>query len=856
MPAFTVPKYKYLGPGNKLNAGVPKNKLDAHARAHDHGYSDSVDAEGVDLVDNVFEDRAWKEGWLGNAAANAIHLKSAFEKNVLGQRVYPWKQYSKGMPATRGVGGGKRKPEEQLQKPDGGKAAHEDPGMPLTPHATPRKGEGPSGTMGEEPTSMDIGVDAVAAAGNSATNSTGAGSIIPVKYAGLPKFKQPHNITPHRFAVNRTVPMMLNQNCRAVFPQLCFLANFASKNFRFYLASNAGELHKMDTITIKRNKLRIDGRQNLISQMNDNFNLIEKAGTIGTYKHIKIQSCGIGHTVTLGLENVSMLKDHLNWYQLKDTSQGYLEALQWGIKGFNTDFWDCYTGDSGAAKFVGMPVQFNGYIGQNVDNSDANVANKLIPWATDRFRLIGGFIHICIGRGYDEGPLPPQTDSQMFDNPWLTKIGTHTSMVADGSNAWPVEIIPSSFIGASGQPIQNMADWLQGMFHPDGQERHRNYTAWKWEHPSTKEEYGKNRYHHQVRAQVGGVFNNGDCPGLMGSGQNGYFYGNPMTDNNYTGGYQAVGNEAAMSIDDLRGRRTPWQQKNGGQIPWNLRTPALRDAMPEGFEESDGTQPIDFALPENISLPTAALFCHVFVNVVPPVEGDVSPGPVIAISAIVVTNSREIPWHRVGMRNMDGSATVNNYSSLQVPGLASGATKQWRGVNNLYYDYFTCPPWVGIMSVNNGGDFTNFDNITPLSSWGGLVTYEPPSYMNPSAKTSDLGYKNDYFETGPERQYDIIAAPCTLGQSGTLVLGEYQNLRASREMEFEFHCQNDPSFLHPTLIIENEYRSRMYQAGVPKPFSIWPCRRWVDLNLLDKPCAGQGKVDFDNMDTCRLVLPL
>lgn len=38
MPDFTLPGYKYLGPGNKLDKGKPTNHSDDVARTHDYAY--------------------------------------------------------------------------------------------------------------------------------------------------------------------------------------------------------------------------------------------------------------------------------------------------------------------------------------------------------------------------------------------------------------------------------------------------------------------------------------------------------------------------------------------------------------------------------------------------------------------------------------------------------------------------------------------------------------------------------------------------------------------------------------------------------------------------------------------------
>lgn len=52
-PAFTIPGYKYEGPGNALNLGNPVNKADAVAMAHDYAYEYAVNTNDIKEADNV-----------------------------------------------------------------------------------------------------------------------------------------------------------------------------------------------------------------------------------------------------------------------------------------------------------------------------------------------------------------------------------------------------------------------------------------------------------------------------------------------------------------------------------------------------------------------------------------------------------------------------------------------------------------------------------------------------------------------------------------------------------------------------------------------------------------------------------
>ena len=51
MPAFNVPGYRYLGPGNKLNNGTPINSADSIARDHDIAYEQAKSTSDIRAAD-------------------------------------------------------------------------------------------------------------------------------------------------------------------------------------------------------------------------------------------------------------------------------------------------------------------------------------------------------------------------------------------------------------------------------------------------------------------------------------------------------------------------------------------------------------------------------------------------------------------------------------------------------------------------------------------------------------------------------------------------------------------------------------------------------------------------------------
>ena len=75
-----VPGYRYLGPGTSDLSAKPVNRLDAIAREHDLNYGNPNVATAD--ADQVFIDKARKEGLLGNFAAAVISGKRTLDTVV------------------------------------------------------------------------------------------------------------------------------------------------------------------------------------------------------------------------------------------------------------------------------------------------------------------------------------------------------------------------------------------------------------------------------------------------------------------------------------------------------------------------------------------------------------------------------------------------------------------------------------------------------------------------------------------------------------------------------------------------------------------------------------------------------
>lgn len=66
---YTLPGFKYLGPGNSLNQGEPTNRVDATARTHDIEYSTAATASDIRQSDRRF------------IGANINHLSESLQGN-------------------------------------------------------------------------------------------------------------------------------------------------------------------------------------------------------------------------------------------------------------------------------------------------------------------------------------------------------------------------------------------------------------------------------------------------------------------------------------------------------------------------------------------------------------------------------------------------------------------------------------------------------------------------------------------------------------------------------------------------------------------------------------------------------
>lgn len=55
---YTVPGFKYLGPGNTLNLGQPVNEIDEDAKEHDIAYSKAINYKEVEDADTKFISKA------------------------------------------------------------------------------------------------------------------------------------------------------------------------------------------------------------------------------------------------------------------------------------------------------------------------------------------------------------------------------------------------------------------------------------------------------------------------------------------------------------------------------------------------------------------------------------------------------------------------------------------------------------------------------------------------------------------------------------------------------------------------------------------------------------------------------
>ena len=93
MPKLTLPGYKYLGPGNKLNIGKPVNEADSIAERHDWEYNSAKHQEDILESDNKaiddFRNSFLEKPNIGSAAGYlGLGIKHNFEK-AINKVVYP-----------------------------------------------------------------------------------------------------------------------------------------------------------------------------------------------------------------------------------------------------------------------------------------------------------------------------------------------------------------------------------------------------------------------------------------------------------------------------------------------------------------------------------------------------------------------------------------------------------------------------------------------------------------------------------------------------------------------------------------------------------------------------------------------
>lgn len=86
----TLPGYKYLGPGNKLKAGKPVNKVDRIARIHDYEYNKSRNKKQIFASDHKAIDRFKGEsGFAARAGEYGLKAKNFVEEKILNKTIYP-----------------------------------------------------------------------------------------------------------------------------------------------------------------------------------------------------------------------------------------------------------------------------------------------------------------------------------------------------------------------------------------------------------------------------------------------------------------------------------------------------------------------------------------------------------------------------------------------------------------------------------------------------------------------------------------------------------------------------------------------------------------------------------------------
>lgn len=92
-----VPGYKYLGPGNSLQNGLPVNKLDAIAQAHDQSYANATNRADIiasdyesakQMFNNTFQSQSLGEGVLSVVSGAALGAK-AIQADIMNKLSLP-----------------------------------------------------------------------------------------------------------------------------------------------------------------------------------------------------------------------------------------------------------------------------------------------------------------------------------------------------------------------------------------------------------------------------------------------------------------------------------------------------------------------------------------------------------------------------------------------------------------------------------------------------------------------------------------------------------------------------------------------------------------------------------------------
>lgn len=75
---YTVPGFKYLGPGNTLNLGKPVNEIDEDAKEHDIAYNEAISYKEIEDADTKFISKA------GDHIAEGIAGRGSIKNSIGG----------------------------------------------------------------------------------------------------------------------------------------------------------------------------------------------------------------------------------------------------------------------------------------------------------------------------------------------------------------------------------------------------------------------------------------------------------------------------------------------------------------------------------------------------------------------------------------------------------------------------------------------------------------------------------------------------------------------------------------------------------------------------------------------------